>query len=231
MKLLYLGDNTGTSAEYLKDVCLELEHNVEHIDSKNSIDQLSSPYDIYIISDYPAQKLSAKVSQDIINQVKSGKRLIMLGGWDSFNGRGINYAGHPIATVLPVTLQEEDDRVNAPQGMLLEKEPSFSSDLPIDWTHPPVICGYNAVEAKAGARVSVWIRPIGYDTQTITLLEKQPLVVSQPVDQGITVVCTTDLAPHWCGGLVDWGSERRVFNHVEVGDMYINFIRLLLEIN
>jgi uncharacterized membrane protein len=230
MKIAYLGDNAGTSAEYLKDVLTELEHPFQHVDSQEFADQLDEQYDVYILSDYPANLLHEAICQKIIKQVSAGKRLIMIGGWDSFNGRGKNYSGHLIASILPVTLQEEDDRVNSPQGMLLEKEPSFTSDLPIDWTHPPVICGYNAVEAKANAKIPVWIRPINYDGKTLTLLEKQPLVLTQSVDQGITVACATDLAPHWCGGLVDWGSERRTLNHVEVGDMYINFIRLLLEI-
>jgi len=40
----------------------------------------------------------------------------------------------------------------------------------------------------------------------------------------------TDLTPHWCGGLVDWGKNRKRLKSVEVGDMYGKFIRLLLEI-
>lgn len=228
MHILYLGDNAGSSAEYLKDVLTELEHTFDHVDAKNKIALIEQSYDVVILSDYPAKQLSTDNVTQIRQLLEAGKRLIMLGGWDSFNGRGTNYANHPLAEFLPVNLQQEDDRVNAPQGLLLEKDLNLTSELPIDWQHPPVICGYNAVEVKPDARVLVWLRPIQYDGSEIILLEKQPLLIIEKCFQGISVSCVTDLAPHWCGGLVDWGSERRSLGHNEVGDMYIQFVQFLL---
>lgn len=228
MHILYLGDNAGTSAEYLKDVLTELEHTYDHVDANKLIPTIQASYDTTIISDYPAHQLSESNVQQLSKFLDNGKRLIMLGGWDSFNGRGTNYANHSLAKLLPVNLQNEDDRVNAHQGLFLEKDAQLTSDIPIDWQNPPIVCGYNAVEVKPDANVVLWLRPIQYYGDNIELLEKQPLMVSIKQGQGTSVAFLTDLAPHWCGGLVDWGSERRTLPHSEVGDMYIQFIQFLL---
>src|SRR5437870_1083753 len=116
MKILYLGDNAGASAEYLKDVLSDLEHDVIHVDSQSVCPDITEIYHVIIVSDYPAKQLTEGATNQIRQQVEKGTRLIMLGGWDSFNGRGTNYVGHPLAGLLPVQLHAEDDRVNAPQG-------------------------------------------------------------------------------------------------------------------
>jgi uncharacterized membrane protein len=229
MHILYLGDNAGSSAEYLKDILSELEHTVTHVDATKKIDNFDPLYECIIISDYPAGNLSDSVTSSIIKHIENGNRLIMIGGWDSFNGRGQNYANHPLAKILPVNLQVADDRVNASQGLMLKGDPLVVEASPIDWQHPPVICGYNAFEVGATASVLVWMRPIDSNGTSINLLQDLPLVAVDSYGKGVSLACGTDLAPHWCGGLVDWGSERRSFSHVEVGDMYIEFIRFLLE--
>ncbi len=229
MKILYLGDNAGSSAEYLKDVLKELEHEVEHVDSQTDCPDLNGQYDVVIVSDYPAAKLIEPKAKALIEKVQAGTRLVMLGGWDSFNGRGTNYAKHALAEILPVSLQDQDDRVNAPQGLVLVADAELKSNLPLDWQTPPIICGYNAVEAKDGVQHLVWAHPVQSNGVTISLLQAVPLVVKHTQGQGSVVACMTDVAPHWCGGLVDWGNERRALEHVEVGDMYLQFIRFLLE--
>lgn len=229
MTILYLGDNAGTSAEYLKDILAELDHTTEHVDAKSNVPSMEQPYDVIIASDYPAKQLKLEVANQITEQINNGSRFIMLGGWDSYNGRGSNYYNHPLAKILPVVLQSDDDRVNAPQGLVLRKTDALSVDLPIDWHNPPVICGYNSVEIKPNVSKLVEACPISTNGETISLLQPQPLVVRGTYGKGVTVACMTDLAPHWCGGLVDWGSERVALQHVEVGDMYIQFVRLLLE--
>ncbi len=232
MKILYLGDNAGTSAEYLKDVLKDLEHEVTHVDSQTPCPDINDTdlYHVIIVSDYPAKQLTEAATAQIRHLVEKGARLIMLGGWDSFNGRGTNYAGHPLAELLPVQLQQEDDRVNAPQGLILSADENLDRDFPLDWQTPPVICGYNSVEAKPEAEHWVWASPIQTDGSAVSLLQRIPLVVKGKHNEGVVVACMTDVAPHWCGGLVDWGNERRALEHVEVGDMYIQFIRFLLEL-
>ncbi len=229
MKILYLGDFAGASAEYLKDCLTELDHATTHFDAKQAVNELTEEYEVIILSDYPAKSLAEKATEAILDQVKRGARLLMIGGWDTFNGQGTNYADHPIGKILPVTLQEADDRVNAWQGLIITKDPATQSDLPIDWQMPPVVCGYNAFEAKDGAAVLVWMKPIQSDGQTVSLGQALPMVVKDSYEAGTVIACATDLAPHWAGGLVDWGNERRQFATVQVGQTYVQFARFLLE--
>ena len=52
--------------------------------------------------------------------------------------------------------------------------------------------------------------------------------------QGRTAALTTDLAPHWVGGLVDWGDGERVKAQaaggfeIEVGNFYAQLVANLL---
>ena len=52
--------------------------------------------------------------------------------------------------------------------------------------------------------------------------------------RGRTAALATDLAPHWVGGLVDWGDGERVVAQapgswpIEVGNFYAQFIANLL---
>ncbi len=178
MNILYLGDNAGTSAAYLSESLVELEHTVTHYDSASALPELQQTYDVIIVSDYPASLISAEQAEVIKEQVNKGSRFIMIGGWDSFNGRGINYHLHPLHEMLPVTLQEDDDRVNAPQGLILKPDPALQSAIPLDWLNPPVICGYNAFETKEGTHTLVYASPIKTDGLVISLLQPQPFVVS-----------------------------------------------------
>ena len=231
MNILYLGDNVETSAHYLLDCLKELEHNVLHIDSQSPVFLENKVFDCIILSDYPAKMLNQDTITTLTGMVEGGARFIMVGGWNSFNGRGENYYNHPLAELLPVNLQAEDDRVNLPQGLVLTVDDALpKAEPPLDWENPPVICGYNSVESKQDAEHIVWAKPIQTNGTDITLLQAHPMVVKGVFGIGSVVACMTDLTPHWCGGLLDWGSDRRVLEHVEVGDMYINFIKFLLEV-
>jgi len=63
--------------------------------------------------------------------------------------------------------------------------------------------------------------------------KKFPFLVISGGKTGRRAALTTDLAPHWCGGWVDWGKKHvklPVNEHIaiEVGDAYINFVQALL---
>jgi uncharacterized membrane protein len=227
MDILYLGD-IGASIEYLKDCLIVLGHKVTHHGPIVLISTISRVYDVIIVSDYPAENFNTEASNEIQSLVSSGKRFLMLGGWESFTGYGRNYFGHPLAELLPVQLQENDDRVNASQGLVLSQA-GYAPHSLLDWQHPPIICGHNKVELKEGVEVLVWAKSVKSDGSSISLADPQPLVVKGKYNKGTVIACMTDLAPHWCGGLVDWGSKRLSLQNVEVGDMYVQFVRFLLQ--
>ena len=65
------------------------------------------------------------------------------------------------------------------------------------------------------------------------VVETHPLLVVGQHGQGRTAAIATDVAPHWVGGLVDWGDDRVTgqgdgADDVEVGDLYAQFWRQLL---
>lgn len=227
--ILLLGESAGGSAEYLKNCFNHLNYNYTHIGSKESIKSIDKIYDIIIISDYPAEKLDKFNSSIIINQIKQGSRFIMVGGWSSFNGRGKSYYNHPIAKLLPVILTRKDDRKNFHQGLILFPCEKIRTAIKLDWNRPPLICGFNNAKPKSKSEVLVYMKPIITDGNKIIINKPIPLVIKNFYEKGASIACLTDLTPHWCGGLVDWGNKRITCGAIEIGDMYLNFIKLLLE--
>ncbi|HEY4161364.1 MAG TPA: glutamine amidotransferase, partial [Candidatus Saccharimonadales bacterium] len=152
------------------------------------------------------------------------------GGWESFNGFGRNYYAHTVGKLLvPVLMQESDDRVNASQGLLVRHQSSGQARTEPDWNKPPIICGYNAATAKEGAETLAAMQEIVADRSSLRTGEIRPLVVKGDYGSGVTIACLTDLAPHWSGGLTDWGEPVQLPNGVQVGDSYIKFVQFLLE--
>jgi len=62
---------------------------------------------------------------------------------------------------------------------------------------------------------------------------KIPLLVVGQKGAGKTAALAFDLAPHWVGGFVDWGTGRKHVDFetgfIEVGDMYYRFVANLLK--
>lgn len=226
MKVLYCGDDEF-AALYVKGALEELEHVVAHV-AVEQVFPREIAADIVILSDYPAKQIDTDAVHRLMRFVKGGGRLVMLGGWASFNGTGRNYFGHGVASLLPVGLERGDDRQNVPQGLIIGRGDDLADIFDCDWNHPPVICGYNLIQSKAAAEELVVMRPIITDETTIELGAPLPLVVAQDMGKGRVVCCMTDLAPHWCGGLVDWGDARVTLSTgKEVGSDYVAFMDLI----
>ncbi|MDZ7821404.1 MAG: glutamine amidotransferase [Candidatus Marinimicrobia bacterium] len=175
----------------------------------------------------------------IRNYVLDGGNFLMIGGWESFHGLNGEYNDTPVADVLPVILGEKDDRVNYGGGVLVfpgrDRGP-VPDDL--DWEYPPLIGGYNAFTPKRGTRQHLYgkkIRISGKPGKTDLQLcgGDIPLFVSGRQGKGRSAALAFDLAPHWIGPMVDWGSERKHVDleagFIEVGDMYYRFVSRLLK--
>lgn len=191
---------------------------------------------LYVISDYPAGRFRPGQMEHIAACVREGSGLAMLGGWESFHGRLGEYHRAPLAEVLPVAMEESDDRRNAAQPCLIRrlKDHPILDGLP--WDTPPGIGGYNAVSAKRGAEkllssVRFEVHCTGDDFQFFPG-EEAPLLVVGGYGDGRTTALATDVAPHWVGGWVDWGTPRiaqPIGNGVvEFGCHYARFFRNLL---
>ncbi len=237
LKVLYAGDSpAGGPANYLLAILRHLKAECRHVEPGQTLktDFLKYPYDVIILSDYGRDKMPAASETLIQKLVQNGAGLGMVGGWGSFSGPFGGWRGSRIEKMLPVQCLDRDDRLAFPAGAPLHREIKHPilNNLPFEAV--PSICGINRVRPKAGARVALCVRPIKSNGKEISLAKaRYPLLVLTPEKSLVrSVALATDLAPHWCGGWVDWGKPRKLPVRgpiaVEVGEHYIRFVSSLI---
>ena len=255
-KVCYLGDDDATrAAAYLCGVMTNKGIDFDRVDSgfAPADDFLSKRYALYVLSDYAAASFKPGQLEHIVDAVKKVSGLLMLGGWESYYGRLGEYRNTPLAEILPVVMASSDDRRNYSSPVLLR--PVVDSHPIVDglpWSTAPGVGGFNAFEAKEGAQVllegvrteTTWLRPVvklgaplDSSDATVKLLESFPFLVVDSVGEGRVAAFASDVAPHWIGGMVDWGVPR-VFQElpaklgdglfIEVGRDYAQFFAQLL---
>jgi hypothetical protein len=253
-RLLYAGDSDlGGAAAYLAGVLTHAGLPFDYVpgDAPLGLSPDGAEPRTYILSDYPAQNLTDADFRCIVGDVERGGGLLMIGGWESFHGAAGEYHRSPLAGVLPVRMQASDDRVNAPQPCLVEKriDHPILEGLPL--AHPPCIGGYNRVLPRSGAEVLLSARHFAVEVgpgdasggegrderldseYTFTRGEGAPLLVLGRHGLGRTAAFTSDVAPHWVGGFVDWGPERVQIrapgaDEIDVGSHYADFFTRLV---
>lgn len=118
--------------------------------------------------------------------VLGGGGLMMIGGYLTFQGIEAKGAwrGTPVEEVLPVTLLDGDDRVEAPEGVtpqVVNPSHPVLAGLPAEW---PMFLGYNRLLLKPEA----------------TLLAKagtDPFIAVMEAGAGRSMVFASDCSPHW----------------------------------
>jgi uncharacterized membrane protein len=146
------------------------------------------------------------------------------------------YHDSPLAEVLPVAMLGRDDRRNCAQPCLVEKVAEHPILEGLPWDRPPGIGGFNAFAAGPDSQTLLnsaqfSARWNGRDFE-FSRGQAAPLLVVGERGSGRTAALATDVAPHWVGGLVDWG-DRRIAQEVaggvvEFGNWYAEFFRKLL---
>ena len=189
-----------------------------------------SSYQAVVISDFGTRDLGA-LGRLIAQGVRAdGLGLLMIGGWKSF-GRG-GYASTELGELLPVQIEHGDDREPCPAGMLVEPAGNHPilRGLPLEL--PVVICGRNRVTARPRSTTVLCGRAL---TSTPTGVqcshERAPLLVVREAvgTGGRTAAYAGDLAPHWSGGLTDWGNRfLPLEGDDEVGDGYATLVMNLV---
>ena len=256
-KVCYLGDDDPTrAAAYLCGVMTHYGIDFDRVDSgtKPGADFQNRAYALYVLSDYAVSSFNDGDLEHIAASVKeNGSGLLMLGGWESYYGRLGEYHNTPIKDVLPVNMSDSDDRRNYSSPVLLRPT---TLDHPIvaglPWETAPGVGGYNRFDAKEGATVllngyrtkTAWRTPVAEPNKpldqadvSIELLEEFPFLVVDEVGKGRVAAFASDVAPHWIGGMVDWGTPR-VFQElpdrlgtglfVEIGCDYAKFFAQLV---
>lgn len=238
--VLYLGDTSlATAAGYLAGVMTHGGIGYEYVASDVAAElTLVDGRKLFILSDYPAKFMPLSVQEALLQEVRGGAGLLMIGGWESYFGMGGDWSGTPVGEALPVVLEAKDDRINCDQPALLlaTREHPITSNLP--WAdRPPTVGGFNRFSAKAEAAVLLEVERFSALRQSDSIYfvprERHPMLVVGACGQGRVAALATDVAPHWVGGLVDWGPGRISAQApgaggIEVGDLYTRFFLQLL---
>lgn len=239
-KIVYMGDGFSPGpASYLVAVMTYYGLNFIHVPSakKPPGEIFNGETALFILSDYSSGKFSEVEMDKLCNCIKEGAGVVMIGGWSSYHGLSGNWDKTPLAKLLPVNISSMDDRKNCPQPVLIKKvaEHKIVDELPFE--KPPTIGGYNEFSVKNNGQTILVgeMFSVSYDTGGAEFSSNGTfplLVVSE--DTGFRAACfATDAAPHWVGGLVDWGGHRITAEFdggfVEVGDHYARFFHNLLQ--
>lgn len=241
MKILYAGDSPpGGPANYLLGILKHLKTDFLHLAPSETLRPriLSRRFDAIILSDFSARNVPRASQKIIWEQHGSGAGLIMVGGWGSFSGPLGGWRGSEVEKILPISCLAGDDRTHFPSGALMTlkaKHPMFKK---INFTNPPILCGLNKIRPKRDSVTLLSARKIqikkGGKNPQIALDQKEyPLLVIGKNSHQRAAALATDLAPHWCGGMVDWGKKSlklRVTSkiQIEVGDFYVKFVSGLI---
>jgi hypothetical protein len=239
--ILYLGDTSlQSAAAYLAGLMHAWGWSFDYLPSDQPAGPAvaAAPRALFVVSDYPAVRMGAESQRRLLEHVQGGAGLLMLGGWESYHGCGGNWDGTPLASALPVEISPRDDRVNCDQPTLLEAigEHPVTRDLP--WqSRPPAIGGLNRLRPRAEATLLLQAQHFAVRREASGFCFEpsgsDPALVVGRFGDGRTAALATDVAPHWVGGLVDWGPGRVAAaapgaEAIEVGDLYARFFRQLL---
>jgi len=224
-RILFLGEGTLQGpARYLSAILTWAKFRFDHLPDQNPVplSWLDRPYRAVILSDYRYSSWKPAARKRLIERIQDGMGLLMIGGWASFTGKVGGYAGTDLEKLLPVRCIPKDDRLQNAGGALL---------LPN--AHAPMVCGYHRAIPKPGTKIENVFKDVLFRNGKLTLGPAKPALVRGHYGRGKTAAFLTDCAPHWAGGLVDWGHQRvRVrFDHdiVEVGDGYLRYFSRLIK--
>jgi len=240
--VLYCGDTAlPEAASYLAGVMTHFSITFDYLASNQEFTNefLFNDYRGIILSDYPAINFTPSQLVNLTEKVKQGMGFLMIGGWASFTGANREYTETVLRDLLPVIMQEQDDRVNSWQPCVIEKRKKHPivDGLPFDGFSPSV-GGFNRFQAKAGAETILTVRQIQISRKQGNFIfspssTSDPLLVIGNFGSGRVCAFASDVAPHWVGGLVDWGDSRisvraEGANEIEVGNWYAAFFKNLI---
>lgn len=246
--ILYLGDTAiDQSAGYLAGVMAYYKIEFDYLASNKKFSEtfLKNNYKAIVISDYPAGNFSEFHIQAIAEKIKNGTGFLMIGGWDSFVGQNGKYNNTLFKEVLPVMMENKDDRINcsAPCMVVRNCRHEITDGLPFE-TDAPAIGGFNNLKAKKNCTEILSARKFTAEFKAgkfdFTELKSSPLLVAGQFGRGNVAAFASDVAPHWVGPLVDWGNKRITAkseggSEIEVGNWYaqlfINIIRWISKEN
>ena len=177
-------------------------------------EEILDEYDVFIFSDVEAKNFQldpsffdrSKFGREPLTfpdrvrltaeAVRSGKHMMFLGGWLSFNGEcGKGGWGRTmLKDILPCTcLEVEDIRENTEGFTIVRSAKRHPIMKGLDLATVPPILGYNAVKPRKGCPVLLRWEPGG-----------DPALCAGQFGRGRVLAYTSDPAPHWACNFVYW---------------------------
>ena len=239
MKILFAGESPGHSANYLMGVLKSgLKAQVTHVPSTEKLTPTiaQKKWDGIIFSDFLKKNLPFTSEKYLAKQIQQGTGFLMVGGWASFSGPFGGWEKSSLAQFLPVDCLKKDDRTNFPGGALIFKKQDHPILKGLSFKKVPAICGLNLVKPKKESSILLGTHQViqkNVSAGQLALEKKEyPLLVIH--NQMRTVAFTSDFAPHWCGGLVDWGKYTKPLTafpkvQIQVGSSYIQLVSSLTQ--
>ena len=236
-RILFLGEGALSGpARYLAAILRWSSFPFDHLEDEEEIPRewFKRRYDAIILSDYRYAGFTVGSESWFVQQVDEGAGLLMVGGWASFTGLVGHYKGSSIENLLPVRCVHGDDRVNRASGAVLLPVMDHPATKDLTWSKPPIVCGYHHIQVKEKANTLLAFHDLDFTEGIPQLGASHPALVVGSAGRGRTAAFLTDCAPHWAGGLVDWGDQRVTVklgrhNSVEAGDQYLQFFNQLLK--
>ncbi len=228
MRVLYL-EGDPHSLRYLSGSLARLGVAHEIAVPSTSLPRELSRFKAVILSAFPRARLRGFERLLLRGLEEGGLGLLFVGGCGSFGHGG--YAAGELSGSLPVHIEEGDDRVARPGGVLLEPVNAHPILRGLSWSQPIAICGHHLLSPKPGSSTALAGRAIERDGASLRLArERVPLLVlgEGAKGRGRVAALGFSLAPSWSGGLTEWGDKFLRLEEAEVGDHYMTFVMNLL---
>ncbi len=181
----------------------------------DTVDKLAE-YDVVVFSDIGSNTLllhndtfsKGKITNNrlkvVQEYVEKGGSFAMMGGYFSFQGidAKAKYAKSPIEEILPITMMETDDRLEAPEGItpdiIMPAHPILDG-VSKDWPH---FLGYNILTEKP-------------DAEVIATCGDHVFMAAGTYGKGRTFAFASDIAPHWGSPkFVNWECYNTLFVNI-----------------
>lgn len=238
--ILYCGDHAlGDAARYLAGALRAAGLAFDYLPSDKRFSRVtaSKNYSLYILSDYPSRFLGPTNARWIAENVRAGAGLLMIGGWGSFTGVDGFYGRTALADVLPVRCLPRDDRRQGAAAYRLAAGKRAGRLGTFNLNAAPTLAGYNETLLKPGAEEILRVETLrfGATPGKTRVVSSDPLLAAWKVGRGRVVAYCSDLAPHWSGGLVDWGARRLTVQAApgvtaQVGSDFVRFAQTLVRL-
>jgi uncharacterized membrane protein len=207
---------------YLREALESTGISVEHIPNHTAgtvfptkVEELKS-FDVVVLSDIGANTLllhpdtfdhfkrTPNRLKVIADYVRGGGGFCMIGGYLTFQGiegKGC-WKGTLIEDILPVNLQDTDDRVETPEGVtpvVDNAEHPLLTGVEEPW---PYFYGYNRLKIKKGADL---VASVGDDA----------FLSAWNVEKGRSIAFASDCAPHWGSpAFIEWKSYSKLWANI-----------------